>query len=296
MIILKSKRRHPSHTEKTIFLIKRGLKKKGVCSRVVALEDLEVFLEKNHTLLKINSWVPKINEPVFFRVAEKYKNASFILSKYLELHKIPYIDNYHSYTRERSKLIQMFLLAINNLSIPKTYYSPVYDSKKIDRAVDFLGFPVVIKLTYEDRGEGVFLAKNKKELAHLLKTHTGKETILQEFIQNDFDYRILVLGHKTALGEKRIRVSKTDFRNNVSKGAKEEFVSTNNLSKKLKTISEKASRIMNIQVCGVDAIESPNGNVYIIEVNFSPSFTLDERISNEINCLTDYLKKWNEKK
>jgi RimK family alpha-L-glutamate ligase len=260
------------------------------------LENLEVFLDGNSAVMKIKNWTPSEHSSVYFRIVEKYKNASYIFSKYLEIKKIPFIDHYHASTRERNKLIQMFLLAINGISIPKTYYTPVYDAKKIRSAARFLRFPIVVKLTNKERGEGVFLAKDIRGLTQILEKNKEQEIILQEFLDNDFDYRIVVLGHKTQLGETRTRTCKNEFRNNACKGGVEKFFPATEVPDDLKKISEQSSRIMNIQVCGVDVIRSRKEKLYVIEVNFSPGFTLDEKISDEVNQLADYLKIWHGRK
>ncbi|OGI25060.1 MAG: hypothetical protein A3J76_02395 [Candidatus Moranbacteria bacterium RBG_13_45_13] len=295
MIILKSKKRQPHQTEKTIQILKDKLRERKIKSKIIVLENIEVFLNEKRVVMKINNWIPSKRSPVYFRIAERYKNASYIFSKYLEMKKVPFIDNYHTFTRERNKLIQMFLLAIKGISIPKTYYSPAYDSRKIRNAARFLKFPVVIKLTEKERGEGVFLAKNAVEIKRILGKNKGQEIILQEYLDNDFDYRILVLGHKTKLGETRTRTNKREFRNNACVGAVEEFFPAEEVPSDMKKISEQSSRIMNIQVCGVDIIRSRKGKIYVIEVNFSPGFTLDEKM-DELNQTADYLKKWHEKK
>lgn len=295
LYILKSKRKLPPNAEKTIRVLKDKLKKRRVDSKVISLENLEVFLDGNSAAMKINDWGPNKRSPVYFRIVEKYKNASYIFSKYLEIKKIPFIDNYHASTRERNKLIQMFLLAINGINIPRTYYTPVYDTKKIRNAVRFLQFPIVIKLTYKERGEGVFLARDIKKLQQMLEKNKEQEIILQEYLDNDFDYRILVLGHRTKLGETRTRTNKKEFRNNACKGAVERFFPAEEVPNDMKKISEQSSRIMNIQVCGVDIIRSRKGKLHVIEVNFSPGFTLDEKM-DELNQTADYLKKWHEKK
>lgn len=296
LFILTSKRKLPHHTEKTIRVLATKLKERGVESESIALEDLEVFLGENAVEMNLSGWTPGKNNPVFFRIVERYKNASYIFSKYLEAKNIPFVDNYHAFTRERNKLIQMFLLATNGINIPKTYYSPIYGSNKVRNAIKFLNFPIVIKLTNKERGEGVFLAKNRKALCQTLNKNKDEEIILQEFIDNDFDYRILTLGHKTRLGEKRIRMDKKEFRNNTCMGAREEFLAASTIPEKIKKISERSSEIMDIQICGIDVIESRKGKAYVIETNFAPSFTLGDKVSDELNQLADYLKEWHEKK
>lgn len=295
LLILKSKKRQPPQTAKTIRILINKLRGEKIKSRVIVLEDLEIFLSEKRTVMKINNWVPNRRSPVYFRIAERYKNASYIFSKYLEMKKIPFVDNYHTFTRERNKLIQMFLLAINGISIPKTYYSPAYDSRKIRNAARFLKFPIVVKLTEKERGEGVFLARKMAALKRTLRENKEQEIILQEYLDNDFDYRILVLGHKTKLGETRTRTDKKEFRNNACKGAKEEFFPASKVPDDMKKISEQSSEIMNIQVCGVDVIRSRKGKLFVIEVNFSPGFTLDKKM-DELNQAVNYLKKWYEKR
>ena len=296
LIIIKSKKKHPPHTEKTIRVLREKLSKMGAKNKIATLEELEVCLEKNAVTIKAGDWIPQANDRVFIRVAEKYKNASFLLASYLKSKKIPFLDNFHAATRERNKLIQMFLLAANGVSIPKTYYSPVYDLPKIKNAIKFLGFPIVLKLTNEDRGEGVFLAKSISDISRIIKVNESKEIILQEFVDNSFDYRILVLGNSSVLGEKRTRIDKNDFRNNVSKGAKEEFLKLTQIPNQVKKISEKAATIMDIQICGVDVIVAENNLPYVIEANLAPSFTLNDSVSDELNLLSNYLQKWSEKK
>jgi RimK family alpha-L-glutamate ligase len=296
LFILTSKRKLPHHTEKTIRILAGKIKKRGIDSKTISLESLEVFLNGKGAVMKMKNWSPNKHSAVYFRIVEKYKNASYIFSKYLETKKIPFIDHYHTSTRERNKLIQMFLLSINGVSIPKTYYTPVYDANKAKSAVKFLRFPIVVKLTNKERGEGVFLARNIKGLTRILEKNKEQEIILQEFLDNDFDYRILVLGHKTRLGEKRIRMDKKEFRNNTCIGAREEFMAASTILEKIKRISERSSKIMDIQVCGVDVIESREGKAYVIETNFAPSFTLGDKMSDELNQLADFLKKWHEKK
>lgn len=295
MIIIKSKKEHPVKTEKALKIIVGKLGERNIRVSVVALENCEFFIKKNDISVSYDKKTFKKNEPVFFRIAEKYKNASYILAKYFQKRSISYIDSFHSFTRERGKLIQMFLLAINGLEIPKTYYSPVYDRKKIFNAIKFLQLPIVIKLSNKDRGEGVFLAKNQREILKILAENQNEEMIFQEYIENEFDFRILVLGNKAALGEKRIRTDKNDFRNNASRGAREEFFPSQKISKRMKEIAQQSSKVMQIEVCGVDIIKKEN-KLFVIEVNFSPSFTLNEEISDELNQLADYLQAWNEKK
>src|SRR4030042_5451966 len=98
MIILKSKKRQPHQTEKTIQILKDKLRERKIKSKIIVLENIEVFLNEKRVVMKINNWIPSKRSPVYFRIAERYKNASYIFSKYLEMKKVPFIDNYHTFT------------------------------------------------------------------------------------------------------------------------------------------------------------------------------------------------------
>ncbi len=142
---------------------------------------------------------------------------------------------------------------------------------------DLYSFPVIIKGSGGDRGTRVYKADNLEELETLVRklrkseTEEGKRYMLQEYIPNDGDYRVLVLG-KTVLGVmKRSSQDKNEFRNNYSAGGSVEVAE---LSDEIKQLAVKAAEVCGLWVAGVDvAFRDYDINKPVIwEVNKGPQF------------------------
>jgi len=284
LLILKSKKVNSTKTEHTISEILKRLEKEKTPAQCQSFADCEIFLEREKVEVLIDGKPVANWSSIFFRNIGKFEVGAYIIAQEAKKNKAVCIDNAYCLTCNQGKLRQTYELARHGLPVPKTYYSPEYSDQHLERAVQHLGWPIVIKVTTTDRGEGVFLADSLEKAKEVLSAIPDKEIILQQFLKNDLDYRILVLGHKIAVAEKRIRTDEKDFRNNVSLGAKEEFFDPKELPKDISDDCEKASRITDIQVAGVDFIIS-DGQHYFLEINTMPALT--EEV--EYDALSKYL-------
>lgn len=289
LLILKSKKTNSYKTEKTIKKLLKRLRKKDVPTTVASFYDVELFIEKSKIKISVKGRPLTSWSTIYFRNVGKFEVLAYIIAQLAIKNKIKFLDQAYGNTGNQGKLKQTFQLAFRGLPVPKTYYSPSYDKKKIKKASTFLGWPIVVKITHMDRGRGVSLAKNDRELAIILEKIPNEQAILQKYLVNDLDYRVLVLGHKARVAEKRIRTDPQEFRNNISLGAREEFIKISEIPQKAITDSERASTVTDIQVAGVDFIIDPEGQHYFLEINTMPAFTHDERISSEIKKLAQYL-------
>jgi RimK family alpha-L-glutamate ligase len=198
------------------------------------------------------------------------------------------------------KAYQMLELKKAGIDVPKTVYGSLwYIYEFMRRQSIFLGahtntdrveaalqkntyvssfiFPVIIKGSGGDRGTRVFKADSLEELEKLVRklrkseTEEGKRYMLQEYIPNDGDYRVLVLGEKVLGVMKRSSQNKTEFRNNYSAGGKVEIA---DLPEDIKKLAVKAANVCGLMVAGVDVafrdydVKKP----IIWEVNKGPQF------------------------
>jgi len=140
-----------------------------------------------------------------------------------------------------------------------------------------LEFPVIVKGSGGDRGTRVFKADNLEELEKLVRdlrmseVKEGKRYMLQEFIPNDGDYRVLVLGEKV-LGVMKRSSQKTDeFRNNYSAGGS---VVVADLPEEIKKFAVKAAEVCGLAIAGVDVAfrDYDMSKPVIWEVNKGPQF------------------------
>ena len=100
--------------------------------------------------------------------------------------------------------------------------------------------------------------------------------MLQEYIENDGDYRVLILGEKVLGVMKRTRVKHSgndkEFRNNYSVGGKVEVA---DLPEEIKQLAVKAARVCGLAVAGVDVAfrDFDMKKPVIWEVNKGPQFS-----------------------
>jgi len=189
------------------------------------------------------------------------------------------------------KAWQMLMLKKAGIEVPKTVYGSLwylYEMMKtqnppslrdtsLDREALILNFPIILKGSGGDRGTRVFKADNLEEMEKLVRdlrkseTEEGRRYMLQEFIPNDGDYRVLVLGEKVLGVMKRSSQSVAEFKNNYSAGGKVEVA---DLPEEIKQLAVKAAQVCGLAVAGVDVafrdydLKKP----VIWEVNKGPQF------------------------
>ena len=163
--------------------------------------------------------------------------------------------------------------------------------KKLLTPKDFC-FPVILKGSGGDRGTRVFKAENLKELEELVRqlrkseTEEGKRYMLEEFIENNGDYRVLVLGKKVLGVMKRSRQKEGEFRNNFSLGGKVEVA---DLPEQVKEMAVKAAKVCGLMVAGVDVIyRNPRQN-FFASVNLQSRFNDRKKTLTSGPKLPEYL-------
>ena len=161
------------------------------------------------------------------------------------------------------------------IEVPKTLYGSLFYLK--DEALNYFNFPMIIKGSGGDRGTRVFKANNMEELEKLVKdlrkseVSEGRRYMAQEYIPNNGDYRVLVLGEKVLGVMKRSSQSVAEFKNNYSAGGKVELA---DLPEEIKELSVKAAKVCGLAVAGVDVAFRDNDftKPIIWEVNKGPQF------------------------
>lgn len=140
-----------------------------------------------------------------------------------------------------------------------------------------INFPVIIKGSGGNRGERVFKVDNLEDLEKLIReirkseTEDGRRYMLQEYIENDGDYRVLVVGEKALGAMKRSSQNKNEFRNNYSAGGKVEVAE---LPEDIYEMAVRAAKSCGIAIAGVDVAfrDKEKKRPVVWEVNKGPQF------------------------
>lgn len=172
-------------------------------------------------------------------------------------------------------------LARAGIRIPKTVIAPMTFEGVgcrrldfLDKAIERLGLPLVIKEVYGSFGRQVYLARTRREAEDIIEAIGHKGFVLQEFAAGSAgrDLRINIVGERAVATI--LRQNENDFRSNVSGGARMEPYTPSEAQER---IAVDAVRALGLDFAGVDVLFGADGEPLICEVNSNPHFknTLD---------------------
>ncbi len=121
---------------------------------------------------------------------------------------------FHNYATAQDKIKQTALFTILDIPHPETRV--FYGHRQQQDILNYFDFPFIAKIPRGSaRGKGVFLIKDKNDLAcYLEKTRVA---YIQRFLKADRDIRVVIIGQNVALAYFRI-AGPGEFRANISAG------------------------------------------------------------------------------
>lgn len=193
------------------------------------------------------------------------KNYIFsALSCYCRKNQIVMLDD--SFSNTDGKLYSLWRFWEQGIPVAKTAFGSI--DFLIQKLADF-GGTGVLKSVQGTKGKDNYLVHSEEELRGIIAKNQDINFILQEFIENDGDYRIIVTNFKPKLAI--FRSSKgNDFRNNTSVGGEAKLISLNKVDKKILKLAVASAKALNIRIAGADILPSKTGEYTVLEVNRTP--------------------------
>lgn len=226
---------------------------------------------------------------IFIGVVGENENYFVTLEKYCKENKIPYFK-YGCSTERYNKIYQNTNMSLNGIPQIPTVIAKCesVDSKDLIRD---LGIPLITKIVDGSQGKGVEMQNNRIDLEKYLKKNKDQTIIFQKFIENEGDYRVLIIGQDIIYSIRRkTKDEKKEFRNNHSLGGTAERVE---IPKKAEDIAKKASKSMGFEISGVDLIKQKGtDDWYVLEVNSAPQFDWEENGKESIADYKEVLDKF----
>lgn len=194
-------------------------------------------------------------------------------------------------TDSTNKLMQNVLFHVNGIQIPKTFYFEKVNFKKIKPIIQSnFSFPFVVKALNQQEGNSNFLVYSMKDLQEKLNKIEEPGVLVQEFIENSSDFRLMVFNDRVGVIKERVRNVdnlEKEFKhlNNSSKGAETINIPVESADPELLKLAYDSLKVLNRSFGGVDIVKnSRNNQYYILEINSSPA------ISNNTKEFQDVLK------
>ncbi len=228
----------------------------------------------------------------YFRAVGSELEWSKLLQLYARKHNVKIVDDYllSEGPLRRFKSVMSWQLRDADISYPRSAYVERMDD--LEKELAKWEFPLIVKLSSGGRhGMGTFflssmedfnLLKDRLALRNQKAVEMGKLPIdyrgflVQEYIENDGDFRVMTVGYNCIGGFKRQpKVEKLVL--NQSEG---KSVGLDVVPEDVAKVAEDAARVLGVEVAGTDLVRGKkDGKVYVIEVNEAPQFKVFEKRS-----------------
>lgn len=194
-------------------------------------------------------------------------------------------------TRSRDKLRSTQLLAREHVGLPATGYahSPDDIPDLLNLIKDGKG-PFIIKLIEGTQGIGVVKAEDRSAAKAIIEAFMGinANIMVQEYIEESkgADIRCFVVGDQVIAAIKR-QAPNGEFRSNLHRGGSASVIE---LSSEETACAIHAAKIMGLDVCGVDILQSHEGPV-VMEVNSCPGLKIEKATGiNIVNNIIEHIE------
>lgn len=233
---------------------------------VVHFSDIRYHFSQSKAEVWVNDVALQSFEVIYFRTKSGFEEDVTLISLFAKQNGIKVVDE---------------ILLSNAFIDRKTWQYAMLSQAKLPVIESWIGygaslvemlprtFPMILKESDLDQGEGVFMIKSQQELDALVKKKK-KLLIAQPFIKNNSDLRIFVCFCEVLGGIERLNSNPNEFRNNIAQGG----VSLPHLvTDELKKLAISAAKSLKYDIAGVDLIfDSETKNWKIMEVNCGPQY------------------------
>lgn len=201
----------------------------------------------------------------FIRVRGKVPHTASLLLLILSFFGVKHNDISNTeHTESGEKITQMVRLSLGGVLVPDSCVFNRYTFKFNKVLIESkISYPCVLK-TSGSKGEMVWKVNSLKEIKEKVKGIEKEMVMVQEFIPNDFDIRVLCIFGEVIGAVKRS--STDDFYNNLAQGGVSEIIE---ITEEEKELAKRACEVLEVDFGGVDIVRTERGPM-IFEVNTGP--------------------------
>lgn len=247
----------------------------------ISNDGVDVFDSRNQHSLKDYS-------VVYFRYWGAQEGHAIAAARICHLLGVPFIDDEVLRLGSQNKITQYVNLYEAKVSIPRTLIAMGTLLIEIYTQHGF-SFPFIMKDKGGTRGQGNYLIKSLKHMQEVVRDNPGITFVLQEFISNAGDYRVIVAGNKIALTIHRLANNDSHL-NNTSQGGSARIVPNDELPLSVQEDCIRASKFFGRNITGVDIVKSESdGKYHCFEVNRAPQIEHASFETEKAAVVAEYL-------
>jgi len=238
--------------------------------------DLDFYIAEEDTKITISgTGIDVANfDLVIFRTIGSLKEEAMATATYLKAKNVKFFDR--NYPKVWGRIGQAFERWQAGIKMPRTVAGT---NEGLEKGLGLIGIPAVLKATNSRQGQNNFLVNNVDELRNILAENPETKYALTEFIPNDGDYRVLVLGFDNAVVSYRTGKEGSHLNYDPVYGTQKVITDHESIANVI-DIAKRVAVLDELSIVGVDVIVNKNtGQEYILEANRAPQMlTIDEEI------------------
>lgn len=205
----------------------------------------------------------------------------YCVSEYAHIHAIPSVNDYGS-TRSSSKLAQAFIFYREGLLFPRTIYASKDNLVKMVKEGRFR-LPFIYKDKFGSHGSDNFLVHKLVDLDSI----KSERMLAQEFIPNDCDYRVLIIGDKQLVIMRKSAGG--SHLHNTSQGGTAELIE--DFDKRTIDLSRSIAKKLGMHIAGVDVMMNKvTGEYLFLEINSQPQLKTGSFVENKKRLIREFLR------
>lgn len=243
----------------------------GIAVSTCLFEELLFFIDTESTNVvdTANGCALTDYDVIYFRYWSDAQGAALAAARFCKMKGIPFIDSEVLRAGSFNKITQYMNLHEAGVPFPKTLVA-AHEQLLDNYAKHDFSFPFVLKSAGGTRGQDNYVVHDEAEMRRVLDDNPMLTFVLQSFIPNHGDYRVVVMGASVTTVIKRQAVGKTHL-NNTSQGGLAEIVPVDSLPQEVLDLSVRAANFFGRELAGVDMVQSTaDGRWYCFEVNRAP--------------------------
>lgn len=206
---------------------------------------------------------------IFFRGSNFKASMDVVvtINEYAKKHGIPTVNSYANF-RDSSKLLQASNFESIGVPVAQTLLVNTALFEHFDTLENWK-FPCIMKARYGSHGDDNYLVKNLNEVREISVQSSDKGFVLQRFIENDGDFRILLVGDEALVIGRSAQEG--SHLNNTSQGGAATLIDSTSVPEAVLNDARKITQFYGMTIAGVDVLQSKeSGEYFFLEVNSQP--------------------------
>lgn len=193
-----------------------------------------------------------------------------------------------------TKLGEMVRMADEDIPLPDSFFvrdKYLMEMARREKLPTGFHFPLIIKSVSGSMGANNWLVQDFKQFTDIVSTPYESMMVVQNYVPNDCDYRVLIFGGEVKAVMKRTRQSEDTHVNNTSAGGRGDMVALSEFPEEWRDIALRAAAAVNrSDLAGVDIIvDTETGKPYVLEVNKSPQIETGSNTDAKTDIFVEYI-------